>query len=394
MDIRIDWPSRGHKFTEAEISAVADVMRSNNTALTQGPKVQIFEKKFAEYLGADRAFALMSAAHGLDITAMLMEVGPDDEIIIPAHTYCASALAYARRGAQIRWADINPESFTASADSIRKLINPKTKAIVIVHLYGLISPEIEEIVKLAKDSGIYLIEDCAQSLGAKWNGKHCGTFGDMGCYSFHSQKNLTTLGEGGMIIVKDPTLYDKVSGLRLNGHAPFTNKPEYWLPAMVNVDEDIAGIWPIKSTMNEPQAAVGALVIERMDELTEQRRERGFKIREALSDFKDLEFQAIHSREAHSHHLLPARCTSNKWHRDDLIRLLFNSYGVKAIIQFHPLNRYDLFKKRGYGNADVPETDRFFDNMISFPFSVVISDEDFDYMIDSIRSAINELNSK
>ena len=131
-----------------------------------------------------------------------------------------------------------------------------------------------------------------------------------------------------------------------------------------------------------------------MDELTEQRRERGLKIREALSDFKDLEFQAIHSREAHSHHLLPARCISSKWHRDDLIRLLFNNYGVKAIVQFHPLYRYDLFKKTGYGNAEVPETDRFFDNMISFPFSVVISEEDFDYMIGSIKSAIQELNGK
>lgn len=394
MDIRIDWPSRGHKFTEAEISAVADVMRNHNTALTQGPKVQNFEKKFAEYIGAERAFALMSAAHGLDITAMLMEVGPEDEIIIPAHTYCASALAYARRGAQIKWADIDPKSFTASADSIRKLISPKTKAIVIVHLYGLISPEIDEIVKLAKDYGVYLIEDCAQSLGAKWNGKHCGTFGDMGCYSFHSQKNLTTLGEGGMITVKDPALYDKVTGLRINGHAPFTNKLEYWLPAMVNVDEDITGIWPFKSTMNEPQAAVGALIIERMDELTEQRRERGLKIREALSDVKELEFQAIHSREAHSHHLLPARCTSSRWHRDDLIRLLFNNYGVKSIIQFYPLYRYDLFKKTGYGKADVPETDSFFDNMISFPFSLVTSEEDFDYMIQAIRSAIQELNNQ
>jgi dTDP-4-amino-4,6-dideoxygalactose transaminase len=394
MDIRIDWPSRGHKFTEAEISAVADVMRNHSTALTQGPKVQNFEKKFADYIGADRAFALMSAAHGLDITAMLMEVGPEDEVIIPAHTYCASALAYARRGAQIKWADIDPKSFTASADSIRKLIGPKTKAIVIVHLYGLISPEIDEIVQLAKDSGIYLIEDCAQSLGAKWNGKHCGTFGDMGCYSFHSQKNLTTLGEGGMITVKNPALYDKVTGLRINGHAPFTNKPEYWLPAMVNVDEDIAGIWPFKSTMNEPQAAVGSLIIERMDELTEQRRERGLKIREALSDVKELEFQEIHNREAHSHHLLPARCTSSRWHRDDLIRLLYNNYGVKSIIQFYPLYRYDLFKKTGYENADVPETDSFFDNMISFPFSLVTSEEDFDYMIEAIRSAIQELNKQ
>lgn len=393
MDIRVDWPARGHDYTEQEIAAVTAVMRSKKNALTQGPNVQHFEQRFAAYLGAPNAFALMSAAHGLDLAAMLIDIQPGDEIIIPAHTYCASALAFARRGAQIRWADIRPDSFTASASSIQSLVTPKTKAIIMVHLYGLMSPEIEEIVAIAKKAGVFLIEDCAQSLGAKFKNKHCGTFGDIGCYSFHAQKNLTTLGEGGMLTVADPEMAKKVTGLRLNGHAPFKNKPEYWLPAMVNVDQDMDGIWPMKSTMNEPQAAVGALILERMDELTEQRRKRGMHIRNELASFPELQFQYIHDEDAHSHHLLPARCVSEKWHRDDLIRLLFNDYGVKAIIQFYPLNRYDLFDKTGFGKANVPETDRFFDNMISFPFSMVISEEDFQYTIDSIKAAINQLNS-
>ena len=394
MNIRIDWPARGHDFTQAEITAVSEVLMSSTSALTQGPYVHAFEKKFANYLGAPNAFALMSAAHGLDIAAMLINIKPGDEIIIPAHTYCASALAFARRGAVIRWADIRPDTFTASFESIKSLVSEKTKAIVIVHLYGLISPEIVEIVEFAETKNIFLIEDCAQSLGAKLNGKHCGTFGDIACYSFHAQKNLTTLGEGGMITVADPEMAKNVTGLRLNGHAPFQDKKEYWLPAMVNVDQDMDGIWPMKSTMNEPQAAVGALVLERMDTLTQQRRDRGMRIRKELEGFSDIQFQHVYNDEAHSHHLLPARCKSDKWHRDDLIKLLGNEYGVKAIIQFYPLYRYDLFKKTGHGQANVPQTDAFFDNMISFPFSVVITDEDFEYMITSIKSALTQLNKK
>ena len=393
MEIRLDWPARGHEFTEEEIQAVATVMRSKNSALTQGSYVAKFEKDFATYLNSPNAFSLMSAAHGLDIAAMLIDIKPGDEVIIPAHTYCASALAFARRGANIKWADIDPATFTISLDSAKSLITEKTKAIVVVHLYGLISPAILEFVKLANDKKIYLIEDCAQSLGAKFNGKHCGTFGDIGCYSFHSQKNLTTLGEGGMITVANTEMANKVTGLRLNGHAPFQNKTEYWLPAMVNVDEDMSDVWPIKSTMNEPQAAVGTLLVKRMDELTSRRRKRGMQIRESLKDIIEIEFQSVYQDEAHSHHLLPARCKSIKWKRDDLIRILFNEYGIKAIIQFYPLYRYDLFKKKGLSNANVPETDRFFDNMISFPFSLVIEDDEFQYLIESVKSAVQKLNS-
>ena len=393
MEIKVDWPSRGHEFTEEEIQIVGNIMRAKKTALTQGSYVAKFEKDFAAYIGTSNAFSLMSAAHGLDIASMLIDVKPGDEIIIPSHTYCASALAFARRGAVIKWADIDPKTFTISIEHTKELITKNTKAIVVVHLYGLISPKIKEFVKLAKENNIFLIEDCAQSLGAKLDGKHCGTFGDIGCYSFHSQKNLTTLGEGGVITVADLEFASKVTGLRLNGHAPFKNKKEYWLPAMVNVDEDMSNVWPIKSTMNEPQAAVGSLLINRMDELTNRRRIRGMYIRESLSEIKELEFQYIYNVDAHSHHLLPARCIGNKWKRDDLIKILHDEYGIKAIIQFYPLYRYDLFKKKGLSDAKVPETDSFFDNMISFPFSLVLEDQEVDYLIQSIKLAVHKLNS-
>ncbi|MFL2601075.1 MAG: DegT/DnrJ/EryC1/StrS family aminotransferase [Flavobacteriaceae bacterium] len=394
MGIKIDWPARGHEYTKSEIDAVTQVLFNKKAALTQGDKVLKFEEKFAKYIGVKNAFSLMSAAHGLDIAAKLIEIKPGDEVIIPAHTYCASALAFTRRGAVIRWADINIDTLTVSIESIKSLVNEKTRAIVVVHLYGLICPEINEIKEYAKNKKLYLIEDCAQSLGSKLNNKHCGTFGDIACYSFHAQKNLTTLGEGGMIVVADNEKAKKVAGLRINGHAPFENKKEYWLPAMVNVDQDIEGIWPIKSTMNEAQAAIGLLVLDRIDDLTRKRRERGLMIRKELESFEEIKFQEIYSEESHSHHLLPALCKSENWHRDDLIRILFNKYGIKSIIQYYPLNRYDLFNKSGNANANIPVTDMFFDNMISFPFSLVIEDVDFLYMINSIKSSIKTLNNR
>ena len=322
---------------------------------------------------------------------MLARIGPGDEVLIPAHTYCASALAFARRGAVLKWVDIDLGSLTMSPESMRRLFTDKTKAIVLVHIYGLLSPHVEEIANFAKQNNVLLIEDCAQSLGARLGNKHCGTFGDIGCYSFHSQKNLTTLGEGGMMVVNSSRLAESVPGLRLNGHAPFKVKPEYWLPAMTNVDQDIEGVWPMKSTMTEVQAAVGRLVLKRLDALTEKRRARGVAFRESMRDFPELQFQAIHAPEAHSHHLLPARYDGGARHRDDLIRLLSSEYGIKAIVQYYPLNRYDLFRKFGFGEAELPNTDRFFDNMISFPFSIDMGESDFLYVIDSVKSALQWL---
>ncbi|MGH9372573.1 MAG: DegT/DnrJ/EryC1/StrS family aminotransferase [Vicinamibacterales bacterium] len=391
MTLKVDWPLRGHGYTEEEIAAVVAVMKARGQALTQGSEVQRFEQAAAEYLGVDRAFATMSAAHALDISAMLAGIQPDDEVIIPAHTYCASALSFARRGARLRWADIDPASLTMSPDSMRRLWTDRTKAVVLVHLYGLLSPHVREIADFSRERGITLIEDCAQSFGARLGRQHCGTFGDIGCYSFHGQKNLTTLGEGGLIVVKSPDLAAKVPGLRLNGHAPFADKREYWLPAMSNVDQDIEGMWPMKSTMTEAQAAVGRVTLRRVNDLTRERRRRALAFRDAMAGFPELRFQAIHAPEAHSHHLLPARYDGRGTTRDDLIRVLFNEYGIKAIVQYYPLNRYDLFRKTGHGIADVPETDRFFDNMISFPFSVEIPEDDFTYQIESVRAALKRL---
>ena len=390
--MKIDWPHRGHAYSKQEIDVVVDIMSNPKVQLTQGSSVLKFEKDFMNYLGSENAFSLMSAAHGLDISANLIEIQKGDEVIIPAHTYCATALAYARRGAIIKWADICPDSLTVTLESISKLITSKTKAVVVVHLYGLMCPDIYKISDFLKSKNIFLVEDCAQSLGANFKGKHCGTIGDIGVFSFHSQKNLTTLGEGGMIVVKDQDLAKHVKGLRLNGHAPFTNKEEYWLPAMTNVDEDIPGIWPIKSTMNEAQGAIGSLIIERMDSLTDSRRSLSEFFRTKLKNQDELKFQDIHSETAHSHHLLPARCISDNWNRDDLIKILYNKFNIMCVIQYYPLNRYDLFKKNGMGNASVPNTDEFYDNMISIPFSLTFSEEENNYLVNSIKESIKELN--
>ena len=150
-----------------------------------------------------------------DYSKIIGEKG--NEIIIPAHTYCASALPFVREKAKIIWADINSNTRVVDIDDILKKITNKTKAIVIVHLYGY-ACDFSRIINFCKKRKIKIIEDCAQSLGAEIKNKKIGTLGDFACYSFHSQKNITTLGEGGMLYVKENNLASRVPGLRHNGH--------------------------------------------------------------------------------------------------------------------------------------------------------------------------------
>ena len=335
----------------------------------------------------------MSGAHALDLAAILIDTNANDEIIIPAHTYCASALSFVRYNANIKWADIDKESLTISLASIKRLVTNKTKAIVVVHLYGLICPEIQDIINFAKKKNIIVIEDCAQSLGASVKDKSCGSFGDISCFSFHSQKNITTFGEGGMISVKNKDHSKIITNYRHNGHQPFENQKNYWLPAMTDVKLLKRDYFPFKSTISEIQGALGYKLLDKLDNFTEQRRALSKKIRSSLDHFPELSFQKFSIKESHSHHLLPVKIESDKWNRDDMILKLYNDYKIKCVIQYYPLNRYDLFKKLNFDSTDLQNTNEFYDNMLSIPFSIILNDQQVDFLIESIIKSIQELNS-
>ena len=193
----LPWSGRGINYNDEDINLVIKAMREADP-LTQGPYQEEFERIFSEYHENIPSFATSSGAGALEISADLIDIKPGDEVIIPAHTYVASAIPYARRGAKLVWADIDIDTRIVTAETIVSKITSKTKAVIPVHLYGLCA-EMEEIISLADKHNIWVIEDCAQALGSSYKGKRCGTFGHIAIYSFHAQKNITTLGEGGVL---------------------------------------------------------------------------------------------------------------------------------------------------------------------------------------------------
>jgi dTDP-4-amino-4,6-dideoxygalactose transaminase len=390
--MKIDWSGRAFDYNDEEIKALVEAALHADP-LTQGKYLEQFQNDFANYLGAKNCFAVANATNGLDLAAILSGLKKGDEVILPGHTFCASAIPFGRTGAKIKWADIDPETRLISAESIEKLITKKTKVVVPVHLYGLMA-DMKAIMALAKEHNLFVVEDCAQSIGAELNGKKAGTFGDCGVFSFHGQKNLTTLGEGGAIVVKSSSLAAKTPGLRHNGSRPFTQKREnYWIPTMSNVDLDIDGVWPYNFCLGEPQCALASAILKRLDSMNEKRIMRAEYFKKELENFPELTFQKVKKGYKHVYHLLSAKYDGKKFKKtnDDLIGILFYEYHIKAIVQYYPLYRYPLFQKMGFGKANCPNTDEFYDNMISFPFHHWLSDEEFEYTLDCTKKALRTL---
>jgi len=389
----IPWSGVGAVYTEEEIALVADVMRNTRDTFTQGKYQKEFEQEFCRYNGNNFAFAVSSCTAALELAALLTRVGPGDEVIIPAHTFCATAIPFARTGAKIIWADIDPETLVATAKTLTKKMTAKTKVFVVVHLYGL-AADMQPIMNLAKQNNILVVEDCAQALGAESKGKKVGAWGDLGCFSFHTHKNITTLGEGGMLTVKNPDWAKLVPGLRHNGVRAYPDPRErYWVPAMGNVDFDVDGLWPYNFCIGEVQCALGTMVLKRTDKLIGQRVSRMKKFIAAVKDYPELIFQRIPDGQTTTAHLLPAKYNGKKYCKTnhDFIGMMFKEYGVKVIVQYYPLSRYPMFQKAGFGKADCPATDDFFDNMVSFPSHSWMPEEDFDYMIEAVIATLKKL---
>lgn len=391
-DFTIGWSGRAFDYSQDEITTVIDVLKKADP-LTQGRHLKRFEQDFAAYNQSPNSFAVANCTNALDLAAILSGLEKNDEVIIPAHTFCASAIPFARTGARIVWADIDPDTRVISAESIAKLINDKTKVIVVVHLYGLMA-DMDKIMEIAKIKGALVVEDCAQAIGAEYKGRKSGSIGDFGTFSFHCQKNLTTLGEGGMLTVRSDELAGKVAGLRHNGCRPYEgSREDYWVPAMSNVDLDIAGVWPYNFCINEVQCALGSKVLERLDAMNSLRIKRAGYFKEAVKDFPELSFQRVDPEYKHVYHLLAARYDLKESGpgNHDFIKLMVYEYKIKVVVQYYPLYRYPLFQKMGFGRADCPNTDNFFDNMVSFPFHHQMSDSQFDYLIDCTIKTLKKL---
>lgn len=388
--MKINFSGRSQKYLHEEIKAVVEAMQ-NAEPLTQGSYLKNFEKKFSNYIGSKYTFAVCNATAAIEMAAQLCQFKPGDEVIAPSHTFTSSVYPFIKKGAKIIWADIDLKTRVVSAKTIERKITPKTKAIMVVHLYGY-TANMAEIMKVARKNRLIIIEDAAQSLGSELSGKKSGVFGDFGVFSFHSHKNITTLGEGGMLTVKDKKIAKMIPLLRHNGHCDFPfSRDYYWVPAMGNVDlPELNGefMYPNNYCLGEIECALGIKLLDRIGKINEEKRKRALWFIDALKEYQELEFHRVDNKR-HNYHLLAARITNNK--RDEFIKKMYHEKGIKCVVQYYPLNRYPFYQRLGLGKADCANADLFFDNMVSFPFQQWLSDKELKYMLKSVKEVLEDL---
>jgi perosamine synthetase len=251
-------PVSGPSITELEINYVTDAVKN---AWYSQYKIynERFEKAFADYLGVSFATSLPSCTSAIHLSLLALNIGKGDEVIVPDITWIGSSAPISYVGAAPIFADIDRETWCISAESFEELINPRTKAVVVVDLYGNM-PDVDAILKIAYQHDVAVIEDAAESIGAEYKGRKAGGFGDTGVFSFHGSKTMTT-GEGGMLVTDDEAIYKRGLILSDHGRHPEDDKM-FW-------QREIG----FKYKMSCLQAALGLAQLERIDELVRHKRQ-------------------------------------------------------------------------------------------------------------------------
>ncbi len=328
-----------------------------------------FEKEFAEYVGAKFAMATSSCSGALHLSLLSLGIGPGDEVIVPDITWVATASAVRYVGAKPIFADIDPKSWTIDCESLRSKITHRTRAIIPVHLYGF-GADMLKIIDIAREYGVYVIEDAAPAIGTKIGFKKAGTFGDFGCYSFQGAKLLVT-GEGGMLVTDNEDLMAKARKIQDHGRRPGT----FWI-------EELG----YKYKMNNITAALGLGQIQRADQQIAKKREIAQWYRNGLESVPNISFQQEVGDTKSIHWMTSFYIDSDtKKTRDGLIEKLKQD-GIDSRPVFPSISQYEIW---GY-RSEVPTVSKMIgDNGINLPSGVNLNPESVEKVIRSVREFLD-----
>lgn len=346
--------------TEFEEKAL-QVLRSGWYVL--GKEVDSFEKEFAKYVDAKYCVGLNSGLDALWIGFRVLGIGAGDEVIVQGNAYIASVMGITINGATPIFVEPD-EYFNIDVSKIEEKITAKTKAILVVHLYGQ-AANMNQLMKLAKKYDLYVVEDCAQSHGAKFEGRMTGTFGDIGCFSFYPSKNLGAFGDGGAIVTDNPELEKAVRVFRNYG-----SEKRYY--------NTVVGT---NSRLDEIQAGLLRIRLSHMEELENEKRKLCEKYLKKIKNEKII-LPAIRTGATHIWHQFVIRCDS----RDDLIEYLDNKK-IGTIIHYPiPPHLSEAYKYLEINKGTLPITEKYAETVLSIPLYIGMTEQEQDYVIETINN--------
>lgn len=360
-------------FDEEEIEAVTKVLISK--WLSMGPITKEFEEKFAEYLGVKHAFAVSNGTAALHIAHWVLGIKAGDEVIVPSLTFVATSNSILYCGAKPVFADITSlNDFNISPDAILNKITPKTKAITVVH-YGGYPCDMRAIMQIAKDHDLRVIEDAAHAPGAEYKGKKCGTIGDVGCFSFFSNKNMAT-GEGGMIVTNDDNLAEKIKIMR--SHGMTTISWDRYKGHAHSYDVVDTGY---NYRINEIASALGLVQLRKLDNSNDKRKKIVEEYRKKLKSISEITIPFLDCKEKSSYHIFPILLSENL-RRNKFIEKL-KEKGIQTSIHYPPIHLFSYYKEMS-GFERLLRTEFVGKQEVTLPLHPLMKIEDISFIFNEI----------
>ena len=348
-------------------TAIEKVFESHRYIL--GPQVKEFEEDMQKYCKVNHAVGCASGTDALVLALKALEIQEDDEVITTTFTFFATAGAISRVGAKPVFADIKPDTFNIDPQKIENAITPKTKAIIVVHLFGQ-PAEMDIIMKIAQKHNLKVIEDNAQGIGAKFDGKVAGTIGDIGTLSFFPSKNLGAMGDAGMCLTNNDELAARLTQLRVHGENPqYFHK---WVG--------------LNSRLDTIQASVLKVKLPHLDNWSDARRKNAQYYYSKLNDVSQIKTPFIHEKATSIYN----QFTLIAKDRDELLKYLRNNNIGCAVYYPKPLHIQECFSKLGYKKGDLPIAEEISQKVISIPIYSEITKEQQDYVIENIKDFYNQ----
>jgi dTDP-4-amino-4,6-dideoxygalactose transaminase len=364
----VDLYSQYNRIKDEIDNAINEVI--NSTAFINGPKVKQFQNELKQYLDVENVITCGNGTDALQVALMALDLKPGDEVICPVFSFIATIEVIALLGLKPVLVDVERDSFNIDAADIKKKITSKTKAIIPVHLFGQCA-NMQEIMELSHNYGLYIIEDAAQALGAGYllydKQQKAGTIGHIGCTSFFPSKNLGTFGDGGAIFTRDDTLAEKIRIIVNHG-----TKVKYH-HSMIGVNSRLDAI----------HAAILSVKLQYLDQYNQARQEAAQQYDSYLKQYEQL---VIPARMHYSTHIFNQYTLRLNGVDRDEFKDHLKSKGIPSMIYYPvPFHLQEAFRYLGYNKGDFPVAEELSDNVISLPMHTELTQKQIEYVVNTIK---------
>lgn len=365
-------------FDEREIEAVTETIRSK--WISTGPKCEELEQQFVQMFKVNFAVSMSNCTDALHLACILCDIKPGDEVLVPSLTFAASANCIRYVGAIPVFCDIvGLDDLNIDPADIERKITPKTKAIIVVHMAGF-PAKMDQIMTIAQKHNLKVIEDACHGPLSEYNGKKLGSIGDIGCFSFFSNKNIST-GEGGMLITNNEDMAKRAKLLRSHGMTTMS----YQRAGGHATSYDVVDLG-YNYRMDDIRASIGVVQMNKLQEDLEKRIVVRKKYVEKLAGIKGVLVPFSNNVEFVSNYIMPIVLKDSTVENRDKIREKLHGAGIQTSVHYPAIHRFSIYKDF---NADLPKTDYVTDNEITLPMYASLSNEDVTFIVNELDKALN-----